>query len=100
MAIDHINIDRSKQLAADLIDLGRLLSAVRDKTRRLVAIANHQWDTDNYGTLETRFGIETSKGADALFLLNVLHEILNTTTTVSGADRLTRLDDFCARLGQ
>jgi hypothetical protein len=100
MAINHISIDRTEQLGADLINLARQLQDTRDKANRLVDIANTQWDTGVFTTLESRFGLEAGAGGDVLFLLSYLDEILNTNTTVSGADRLARINDFCARLGQ
>jgi hypothetical protein len=100
MAINHIKVLRTEQLGADLIDLSRQLQSTRDKANRLIDIANTLWDSGDFATLEDRFGLETGNGGDVLFLLSYLDEILNTNTTVSGADRLARINDFCARLGQ
>ena len=60
--------------------------------------ASHMHDGANYAMVETRFGLAGGAGANFVTMLQQLHDILNSNATVAGADRLSRLDEFVARL--
>src|SRR5262245_451090 len=100
MAIDHIAVTRSSGLGMQTVRLALNVAEARELCDKLLKVANHCFDVGDYATLEARFGLATGAGSNFLTLLTLLNEILNLTTTVTGADRQARLDEFTARLTQ
>lgn len=100
MAIDYITVTRTSrpQLGAQLVRLANMLREVRDLCDAVNDAAGRMHDGANYATLETNFGLATGQGANAATLFGLLNEILNTNTDVTGANRLSRLDEFAARI--
>jgi hypothetical protein len=58
----------------------------------------HMFAASDFTMFEAQFGLSAGQGANASNLLALVHEILNTNTDVAGATRLSRLDEFVARL--
>lgn len=98
MAADYITVNRSKQLGNSLVRAAELTRELRELIDKLADAGSHSFDGSDYSVMETNFGLVTGTGANTLTLLGYLNEILNTNTTVAGADRLARIDEFCARL--
>lgn len=99
MANDYIKITQAgrPQLGSQVIRLANLLREVRDLADAVNDAAGHMHDGVTYTTVETNFGL-SGGGSNFVSLLQNTHDILNTNTTVAGVDRLSRLDEFVARL--
>ena len=78
--------------------LANQLRDLRDKADALNDAASHMHDGATYTLVETRFGLAPGAGANFVTMLQQLQDILNTNATIAGADRLSRLDEFVARL--
>ena len=100
MAADYFVISRTNRpnLGAELIVLANMLRDVRDRCDALNGIGQHQFDGSDYTVLEAQFGLTAGEGDDLLSLLANVHTILNTNTDVTGANRLSFLDQFCDRV--
>lgn len=100
MAADYIVISRTSrpQLGNQLISLANHLRDVRDLCDALNDIGQHQFNASDYSLFETQFGLQAGQGANVLTLLGLVNTILNTSGTVTGADRLNQLDEFVSRL--
>lgn len=98
MAIDYINVDRSKQLGNNTVRAAELILELRALVDKLNDSVGRMNDGSNYTAVETNFGIGSGKGANFATLMLQIHEIFNTATEVTGANRLARIDEFCARL--
>lgn len=97
MADDYIPVNRTKQLGSQLVraaDLTRELRELIDK----ISDAKDHMGTGAGGTLETNFGLSNGAGANAATLIGLIQTIFNTNTDVTGANRLSQLDEFCSRL--
>ncbi len=98
MAADFISVDRSKQLGNNLVRLAGLIREARDLCDNLNDVGQHCFSGSDYSLFETKFGLTTGTGANTLTLLGLLNTILNTNTDVTGANRLSQLDEFVSRL--
>lgn len=83
---------------AQAIGLANALRDVRDRADALNDMASHMHDGATFTTVEANFGLPGGTGGAFVTMLQNLHDILNTNTTVAGADRLSRLDEYIARL--
>jgi hypothetical protein len=59
-------------------------------------VANHQVDGGNVALFEAQFGV--TGGANVVTLLGLVNTIFNTNGEVTGANRLSQLDEFVGRL--
>jgi len=98
MAADLIVVDRSKQLGNSLVRLADMLREVRELCDKLSDAKDHAFAAADFSVMEARFGLGAGVGANAATLLGLIQNILNTTNTIAGAQRLSDLDEFCARL--
>jgi hypothetical protein len=98
MAADYITVDRSKQLGNGLVRAADLLRELRELVDKLQDAGNHSNNGTDYSVMEANFGLPAGSGANALTLINILGDTLNTATDKAGAVRLGQLDEFCARL--
>lgn len=98
MATDYISVNRTKQLGNSLVRAADLMRELRELMDKLSDVIGHSQDGVTYTTLETNFGLTTGQGANLASLVALIQDILNTSTDVTGANRLSRLDEFCARL--
>lgn len=100
MAIDFTVITKTNrpQQGNQAVALANQLRDIRDKADALNDAASHMHDGSNYALVESQFGLSAGAGANFVTLLQQLHDILNTSATVSDANRLARLDEFVARL--
>ena len=100
MAADYIVISRTNrpQLGNQLIRSANLLKELRELVDGLNDIGQHQFNGADYSMFETQFGLSTGQGANALTLLGLISTILNTNGEVTGANRISQLDEFVARL--
>jgi hypothetical protein len=100
MANDFIKITATSrpQMGNQVIRLANLLREVRDLTDALNDAAGRMHDGATYTTVESNFGLPGGTGANFVTLLGYVQEILNTSTAVSDANRLARLDEFVSRL--
>src|SRR5688572_8339655 len=99
MANDFVKITSTNrpQMGNQTIRLANLLREVRDLTDAINDAASHMHDGATYTTVEANFGL-TGGGANFVTLLGLINNILNTSTDVTGANRLAQLDEFVARL--
>lgn len=81
-----------------LIRLANMLREVRDLSDALNDAASHMHDGATFTTVEANFGLPGGAGGNMVTLLQQMHDILNTDTAVSDANRLSRLDEFVSRL--
>jgi hypothetical protein len=58
----------------------------------------HMFAASDFTMFEAQFGLSAGQGSNALTLLGLINDILNTSGEVTGANRLSRLDEFVARL--
>lgn len=98
MAADYLAVDRSRQLGNALVRAADLLSELGDLIDKLSSIGNHCFNGADYTVFEARFGLVAGTGANALSLLNLIQTILNSNTDVTGANRLSQLKEFIARV--
>lgn len=98
MAADYIVVSRSKNLGNLLVQAADKLRELRELVDRISDAAGHSWDTGDYTLLESNFGLAAGQGANALTLIGLVQTILNSGTDVTGASRLSQLDEFAARL--
>lgn len=98
MAADYIAVNRTKQLGNSLVRAADMLRELRELIDKLKDAADHSNDGTTFTLLETNFGLEAGKGANANTLLGLVRDILNTNATVAGQTRVDTLEEFCARL--
>ena len=98
MAADYIVVTKTNrpQLGNQLIRAANLLRELRDLVDALNDVGQHQFDGADYSVFEAQFGV--TGGANVLTLLGLAHTILNTNTDVTGANRLSQLNEFVDRL--
>ena len=99
MPNDYIAITRTNrpQMGTQAIRLANLLREVRDLCDALNDAASRMHDGVAYTTVESNFGL-SGGGANFVTLLQQTHDILNGNTEVTGANRLSRLDEVVNRL--
>lgn len=100
MAADFLSITRTSRpaLGAQLIAAANQLLDLRDKVDALNDAGQHMFEATDYTVFEAQFGLAAGQGANALALIGLINAILNTSTEVTGANRLSQLDEFAARL--
>ena len=98
MAADFIAVNRAKQLGNSLVRAAELFRELRELVDKLSDAKDHSFAAADYSLMETNFGLNTGTGANTATLLGYMQEIMNTNTDVTGATRLARIDEFCARL--
>jgi hypothetical protein len=86
------------QLGTQLIRAANLLRELRDLVDALNDVGQHQFDGADYSVFEAQFGLAAGTGANALTLLGLANTVLNTSTDVTGANRLAQLNEFVDRL--
>lgn len=98
MAADYIVVDRGKQLGNGLVRAADLCRELRDLVDKLADIGGHCFNGADYSVFEARFGLVAGTGGNTLTLLTLIQTILNSGTDVTGANRLSQLDEFVSRL--
>lgn len=100
MANDYLKITQTNrpQPGHQLVGLANLLRDVRDKADALNDMASRMHDGATFTAVETNFGLPGGTGGNFVTMLQQLQDILNGNTEVTGANRLSRLDEFVARL--
>jgi hypothetical protein len=98
MAADYISVTATNrpQLGNQLIRLANMLREVRDLADALNDAGQHMFAGADYAVFEAKFGV--TGGANVLTLIGLVNNILNTSTDVTGANRLAQIDEFVARL--
>lgn len=98
MAADYIVVTRTNRpnMGANLIQAANKLKELRELVDGLNDAGNHQFSAGDYSLFEQQFGV--TGGANVLTLIGLVNTILNTNTEVTGANRLSQLDEFVARL--
>lgn len=98
MAADFIVVTKTNrpQMGNQLIRLANLVREVRDLSDALNDAGQHCFNGADYTVFEAQFGV--TGGANVLTLLGLVNSILNTNGEVTGANRLSQLDEFVARL--
>jgi hypothetical protein len=97
MAADYIVVSKTNrpQLGTQLIRAANLTKELRELVDGLNDVANHQVDGGN-ALFEAQFGV--TGGANVVTLLGLVNTIFNTNGEVTGANRLSQLDEFVGRL--
>ena len=100
MANDYLVISKNNrpQLGSEAIRAANDMIELRDRVRAILNAASRQHDGVTYTTLEAQFGLLAGTGANFVSLLSLINDILNTNVEVTGANRISRLDEFTARL--
>lgn len=100
MADTYLRITQTSrpQMGNQAIALANNLRDLRDRADALNDSASNMHDGATFTTVELMFGLSAGQGGNFVTLLQQLHDILNTNTTVAGVDRLARLDEFIGRL--
>jgi hypothetical protein len=98
MAADYIVVNRSKQLGNGLVRAADLFRELRELLDKLKDAGNHAFDGGNYTLFENIFGVAPGAGANTLFLLNLIDQIVNTNVAFVGDQRVALIEEFCARL--
>src|SRR5687767_5372553 len=98
MAADFISVNRAKQLGNTLVRAADLTRELRELVDKLSDAVGHSFNGGDYSVMETNFGLVTGTGANTATLIGLVQTILNSNGTVTGADRLSQLDQWCARL--
>ena len=97
MAADYETVNRSKQLGNSLVSCADKLRELREMFDKLNDPVGHSFAASDYAVMEANFGLTTGHGANIATLIGLMQTIFNTNTDVSGANRLSQLDEFCAR---
>lgn len=99
MANDYIIVTRTNrpQLGSQLIAAANRLKELRELVKGLADVAGHQHDGATYTTFEQQFGL-SGNGANVITLLGLIDIILNGSGDVTGANRLSQLNEFVGRL--
>lgn len=100
MAADFfvVTVVNRPSLGNQLIGAANALRDLRDKVDALNDAGSHMFNGGDYSVFESQFGLAAGQGANALSLLGLINTILNTNTDVTGANRLSQLDEFVARV--
>src|SRR5574338_1212374 len=98
MAADYIVVNRTKQLGNSLVRAADLTRELRELIDKLSDAVGHCFDAADYSVMETQFGLVAGTGANTASLIDLIQTIFNRNTDVTGANRLSQLDEFCARL--
>jgi hypothetical protein len=98
LAADFVVVTRTNrpQLGSQLVSLANKLREVRDLADALNDAGNHMFNGADYSVFEAQFGV--TGGANVLTLIGLINTILNTNGEVTGANRLSQLDEFISRL--
>jgi hypothetical protein len=86
------------QLGNQLIAAANRLKELRELVDGLNDVGQHQFTGADYSMFEAQFGVPAGQGANTLTLLGLINTILNTSGEVTGANRLSQLDEFVSRL--
>lgn len=100
MAADYIIVSKTNrpQLGTQLIRAANLTRELRDLIDAIHDIGQHQFDGGNFTMFEQQFGLPAGSGGNTLTLLGLVNNIFNTNTDVTGASRLSQLNEFVDRL--
>jgi hypothetical protein len=98
MAADYIVVNRQKQLGNNLVRAAGLLRELRDLVDSINDIGQHCFTGADFSMFEAQFGLNAGTGSNTLTLLGLVNTILNTNTDVTGANRLSQLNEFVDRL--
>jgi hypothetical protein len=98
MAADFIAVTKTNrpQLGSQLIRAANLARELRDLVDALNDAGQHMFNGADYAVFEAQFGV--TGGANVLSLIGLVNTILNSNGEVTGANRLSQLDEFVARL--
>lgn len=98
MAADFITVNRAKQPGNNLVRAANLTRELRELVDGLSDAVGHSFDGSDYSVMEANFGLASGQGANTATLIGLIQTILNSNTDVTGANRLSQLDEFTARL--
>jgi|SRR5690349_9077928 len=98
MAADFVVVTKTNrpQLGSQLIRAANLTRELRDLIDSLNDAGQHMFNGADYTVFEAQFGV--TGGANVLTLIGLVNTIFNTNGEVTGANRLSQLDEFVARL--
>lgn len=98
MAADFIVVTKTNrpQMGNQLVRAANLLRELRDLIDTINDAGQHMFTGADYTVFEAQFGV--TGGANVLTLIGLITTILNTNTDVTGANRLSQLDEFVARV--
>jgi len=98
MAADYIVVTKTSrpQLGNQLIRAANLTKELRELVDGLNDAGQHMFNGADYTLFEQQFGV--SNGANVLTLLGLINTIFNSNGEVTGANRLSQLDEFQSRL--
>lgn len=100
MAADRIIVNKTNrtQAGSQAIAVANAITDLQNKVAALNAIAGHGVNVSDYTVLEADFSLAPGAGANFATLLGLINTILNTNTDVTGANRLSQLNEYAARL--
>jgi hypothetical protein len=98
MAADYIVVTKTSrpQVGNQLIRAANLTKELRELVDGLNDAGQHMFNGADYTLFEQQFGV--SNGANVLTLLGLINTIFNSNGEVTGANRLSQLDEFQSRL--
>jgi len=100
MAADYIVVTKTSrpQLGNQLIRAANITKELRELIDGLNDAGQHMFDGADYSLFEQQFGLSPGDGANVLTLLGLINTTFNTNGEVTGASRLSQLDEFQSRL--
>lgn len=98
MTNDFVSIDKTKQFGLTTVWLADVFIEIRKAIDKLHTSAGHQTDGTTFTTMESKFGLSSGDGTEVLDMLTDLKSIFNSSDTISGADRLAKIDNFVGRV--
>src|SRR5688572_8312271 len=100
MAADYVVVTKTNRpvMGNALISVANDLRNLRDKIDAVNDAAQHMVNGGDHTLLEQQFGVGVGAGANLVTLLGLINTILNTSSDVTGANRLAQLDEFVARI--
>lgn len=98
MAADFITVTKTNrpQMGNQLIRAANLTRELRDLIDALNDAGNHMFTGGDYSLFESQFGV--TGGANVLTLIGLMQTIFNSSTDVTGANRISQMDEFVSRL--
>lgn len=94
MAIDAIKVNKSLQLANDVVNMANLMGQLQALTARLKLQLSHMNDGSVFTLVETNLGSTAGTGTTVVSQVNIVDAIVNGNTGAGGATQQGQILSF------